>query len=53
MIHQYYILLSSWEDEGCPSTVESAAGSLKKHPSFRPNGIVKKRYFELFEPTYA
>ncbi|MCJ1989036.1 P27 family phage terminase small subunit [Pseudolactococcus carnosus] len=33
MIHQYYTLLLSWEEEGCPSTVESAAGSLKKHPS--------------------
>ena len=33
MIHQYYTLLLSGEEEGCPSTVESAAGSLKKHPS--------------------
>ena len=33
MIHQYYTLLLSWEEEGCPSTVESVGGSLKKHPS--------------------
>ena len=33
MLRQYYILVKDWEKNGCPATVESAAGSLKKHPS--------------------
>ena len=33
MLRQYYILVKDWEGNGCPATVESAAGSLKKHPS--------------------
>lgn len=33
MLRQYYILVKDWEKHGCPATVESAAGTLKKHPS--------------------